>query len=142
MYDIMKKLFLLLVIATFSLLTMAQTNQIVWNNGQLLYGTPIETIDSLTYGEMNEIDTFHLILPRTIIKIVYDTVYVHDTIYTENVEDPNNPNNPSIVYPDGEIVTPNTIKPTMYYGGSFQYTIETNNIAYIHTYYISLNGDR
>ena len=103
MYDIMKKLFLLLAIATFSLLTMAQTNQIVWNNGQLLYGTPIETIDSLTYGEMNEIDTFHLILPRTIVKVVYDTVYVHDTIYTENVEDPNNPNNPSVVYPDGAI---------------------------------------
>ena len=78
MYDIMKKLFLLLAIATFSLLTMAQTNQIVWNNGQLLYGTPIETIDSLTYGEMNEIDTFHLILPRTIVKVVYDTVYVHE----------------------------------------------------------------
>ena len=133
MYDIMKKLFLLLAIATFSLLTMAQTNQIVWNNGQLLYGTPIETIDSLTYGEMNEIDTFHLILPRTIVKVVYDTVYVHDTIYTENVDDPNNPNNPSVVYPDGAIAGLFSIsadKQVCFSQGNLKYQVSTNTWSF------------
>jgi hypothetical protein len=59
---------------------------LVWANGQLIYGTPIESIDSLAYSEMEDIDTLHLFLPRLQIKNVHKTVYVHDTfyIYTKN----------------------------------------------------------
>ena len=79
----MKKLFFLLVCVAMSVLSMAQVNQLVWANGSLLYGTPIESIDSLTYDEMENVDTLHLLLPRTLIKVVHDTVYIHDTVYVE-----------------------------------------------------------
>ena len=79
----MKKLFFLLACVAMSVLTFGQDNQLVWANGHLLYGTPIESIDSLTYDEMQDIDTLHLLLPRTLIKVVHDTVYIHDTVYVE-----------------------------------------------------------
>ena len=79
----MKKLFLILACVAMSVLAMGQDNQLVWANGRLLYGTPIESIDSLTYDEMQDIDTLHLLLPRTLIKVVHDTVYIHDTVYVE-----------------------------------------------------------
>ena len=79
----MKKLFLLLALVAMSVLAMGQDNQLVWANGRLLYGTPIESIDSLTYDEMEDVDTLHLLLPRTLIKVVHDTVYIHDTVYVE-----------------------------------------------------------
>ena len=66
-----------------SVLSFGQDNQLVWANGHLLYGTPIESIDSLTYDEMEDVDTLHLLLPRTLIKVVHDTVYIHDTVYVE-----------------------------------------------------------
>ena len=79
----MKKLFFLLACVAMSVLSFGQDNQLVWANGRLLYGTPIESIDSLTYDEMEDIDTLHLLLPRTLIKVVHDTVYIHDTVYVE-----------------------------------------------------------
>ena len=79
----MKKLFFLLACVAMSVLAMGQDNQLVWANGRLLYGTPIESIDSLTYDEMENVDTLHLLLPRTLIKVVHDTVYIHDTVYVE-----------------------------------------------------------
>ena len=79
----MKKLFFLLACVAMSVLSFGQDNQLVWANGHLLYGTPIESIDSLTYDEMEDIDTLHLLLPRTLIKVVHDTVYIHDTVYVE-----------------------------------------------------------
>lgn len=79
----MKKIFYLLACVTMSLLSFGQDNQLVWVNGRLLYGTPIESIDSLTYDEMQDIDTLHLLLPYTLIKVVHDTVYIHDTVYVE-----------------------------------------------------------
>ncbi len=79
----MKKLFFLLACIAMSVLAMGQDNQLVWANGRLLYGTPIESIDSLTYDEMEDVDTLHLLLPRTLIKVVHDTVYIHDTVYVE-----------------------------------------------------------
>lgn len=79
----MKKLFLFMACVAMSVLAMSQDNQLVWANGRLLYGTPIESIDSLTYDEMQDIDTLHLLLPRTLIKVVHDTVYIHDTVYVE-----------------------------------------------------------
>ena len=67
----------------------AQTNQVVWLNGKVLYGHPITTIDSMTYdmNGMMEGDTLHLIMPRSTVYVVHDTivktntVYVRDTIY-------------------------------------------------------------
>ena len=79
----MKKLFFLLASVAMSVLSFGQDNQLVWANGHLLYGTPIESIDSLTYDEMQDIDTLHLLFPRTLIKVVHDTVYIHDTVYVE-----------------------------------------------------------
>ena len=87
----MKRVFIIFAMVIMSLVTMAQTHQLTWANGRLMYGTSIETIDSLTYGEMEEIDTLHLLLPRTLIKVVYDTVYIHDTVYVECPETPNVP---------------------------------------------------
>ncbi len=67
----------------------AQTNQVVWLNGKVLYAQPITTIDSMTY-DMNGIiegDTHHLIMPHSTMYVVHDTivktniVYVKDTIY-------------------------------------------------------------
>jgi hypothetical protein len=79
----MKKLFLILACVAMSVLAMGQDNQLVWANGRLLYGTPIESIDSLTYDEMEDVDTLHLLLPHTLVKVVHDTVYIHDTVYVE-----------------------------------------------------------
>ena len=79
----MKKLFFLLACIAMSVLAMGQDNQLVWANGRLLYGTPVESIDSLTYDEMEDVDTLHLLLPRTLVKVVHDTVYIHDTVYVE-----------------------------------------------------------
>jgi hypothetical protein len=88
----MKKLFFMLACVAMSVLAMGQNNQLVWANGRLLYGTPVESIDSLTYDEMEDIDTLHLLLPRTLIKVVHDTVVktevIHDTlIQTQVVHD-------------------------------------------------------
>ena len=88
----MKKFFLLLACVAMSVLSFGQDNQLVWANGRLLYGTPIESIDSLTFDEMEDVDTLHLLLPRTLIKVVHDTVVktevVHDTlIQTQVVHD-------------------------------------------------------
>ena len=79
----MKQLFFMFACVVMSVLAMGQVNQLVWANGRLLYGTPIESIDSLTYDDMEDVDTLHLLLPRTLIKVVHDTVYIHDTVYVE-----------------------------------------------------------
>ena len=78
----MKKLFTIIAVVAMSLVAMAQTNQLVWSNGRLIYGTSIETIDSLTFGGMEDVDTLQLLLPRmltiiqrdTITQIQYDTI--------------------------------------------------------------------
>ena len=79
----MKKFFLMFVGIAMSVLAMGQDNQLVWANGRLLYGTPVAGIDSMTYDEMEDVDTLHLLLPRTLVKVVHDTVYIHDTVYVE-----------------------------------------------------------
>ena len=96
----MKKLFAIIAVVAMSLVGMAQINQLVWSNGRLMYGTSIETIDSLTFGEMEEVDTLHLLLPRmltiikhdtivqierdTIVQIERDTIVKFDTVYINN----------------------------------------------------------
>ena len=77
----MKKLFFFVAFVAMSVVSVAQVNQLVWANGRLLYGTPVESMDSLTYDEMQDVDTLHLLLPRTLIQVVHDTVIIHDTVY-------------------------------------------------------------
>ena len=78
----MKKFFLSLAVFVMALCANAQTNQYFWYNGNLMMGNPIAQIDSVTFGEGEPTDTLHIMLPRTIIKTVHDTVYItiHDTI--------------------------------------------------------------
>lgn len=62
----MKKIFFLLAGIACSLLSYAQTNLVVWNNGRVQFAQPITSIDSLTFtGTIAESDTLHLILPRS-----------------------------------------------------------------------------
>ena len=79
----MKKFFLTLAVAAMTLFATAQTNQYFWYQGNLMMGNPIAQIDSVTFGENEPTDTLHILLPRTIIKEVHDTVEIvkHDTIY-------------------------------------------------------------
>ena len=78
----MKKFFLSLAVFVMALCANAQTNQYFWYNGNLMMGNPIAQIDSVTFGDGEPADTLHIMLPRTIIKTVHDTVYItiHDTI--------------------------------------------------------------
>ena len=82
----MKKLFLMAALLAATLCATAQQNQVIWQNGKVMYANPIPTVDSITFAaDIDSSDTLHLILPRTI--IVHDTVIkeviveVHDTIY-------------------------------------------------------------
>lgn len=78
----MKKIFLSLAVFVMALCANAQTNQYFWYQGNLMLGTQIAQIDSVTFGNSESVDTLHLLLPRTIIKTVHDTVYItiHDTV--------------------------------------------------------------
>ena len=89
-----KPLFLLAAVAC-SLLSHAQTNQVVWDNGRVQYAAPIVNIDSLTYlGTIPESDTLCFILPRSTERVVRDTITVtqtetivkHDTITVTQTE--------------------------------------------------------
>ena len=78
----MKKYFLSLAVFVMALCANAQTNQYFWYQGNLMMGNPIAQIDSVTFGEGEPADTLYILLPRTIIKTVRETVYVtiHDTV--------------------------------------------------------------
>ncbi len=82
----MKKILFMLAFVATSMLSLGQNNQLVWANGHVLYGTPIESIDSLTYSEMQDIDTLQLLIPRSLIQVVHDTIFVHDTIYINDCD--------------------------------------------------------
>ena len=85
----MKKFFLSLAVFAMALCANAQTNQYFWYQGNLMMGNPIAQIDSVTFGEGEPADTLHILLPRTIIKTVHDTVYVtiHDTVCPNDLPD-------------------------------------------------------
>ena len=83
----MKKIFLIFAVFVMAICANAQTNQYFWYQGNLMMGNPIAQIDSVTFGEGETVDTLHIMLPRTIIKTVFDTVYVtiHDTVCPNDV---------------------------------------------------------
>lgn len=74
----MKKLILSMAMVLSSLFAMSQMNQITWLNGHAVLGQPIEQIDSIKYGTMEDADQLVLWLPKSV--VVHDTVIVHDTI--------------------------------------------------------------
>lgn len=73
-------------------------NQLIWLNGRVMCANPISTVDSMTFANEVQMDTLHMLLPRTLINVVHDTViktdtivktnivYVKDTIYTNNCD--------------------------------------------------------
>ena len=83
----MRKTISILAMALSCAFAVAQTNQVVWLNGKVLYGHPITAIDSITYDMtgMLEGDTLSLILPRSTRYVVHDTVTVvkKDTVYID-----------------------------------------------------------
>ena len=83
----MKKVLFFLAMALTCAFATAQTNQVVWLNGKVLYGHPIASIDSMTYdmNGMMEGDTLYLIMPRSTMYVVHDTVTntIKDTVYID-----------------------------------------------------------
>lgn len=128
----MKKVFLLAALLVASMSMMAEEpqsamNQVVWHNGKVMYGSPIPTVDSITFAaEIESSDTLHLILPRTIIKEVHDTVIkeviveVHDTIY-KCPDEPADPNAPL-----AGVFSVAADKQVKFSKGNLQYTQSTN----------------
>lgn len=125
----MKKIFFFIAFVAMSMLSIAQNNQLVWLNGRLLYGTPIESIDSLTYDKIQDVDTLHLLLPHTLEKEVHDTVtivkydtietVVYDTVYITKYT----------CLPEGALPGKFSVSPTkkVYFSkGNLQYKASTN----------------
>ena len=80
----MKNALFLLTVVMCNLMSFAQSNQLVWNNGRMQYAAPIANIDSITFpGNVLASDTLQFILPRSQEKYIYDTITVekHDTVY-------------------------------------------------------------
>lgn len=81
----MKKIFLTLAVLVIALCANAQTNQMFWFNGQLMFGAAVAQTDSLVFSDdASALDTLHLLLPRTATIVRRDTIYVHDTVYVNN----------------------------------------------------------
>ena len=83
----MRKLFITLLLAAMCVFASAQTNQMFWFNGQLMFGAAIAQTDSVVFrDDASALDTLHLLLPRTATIVRHDTVYVHvhDTIHVNN----------------------------------------------------------
>jgi hypothetical protein len=90
----MKKILTFLFAVLFYYSSFAQSNQIVWLNGRFMYSTPIERIDSITFGEDLEADTLLLLMPRTSIQIIHDTIYINgDCSDNPNVDNDGNEEN-------------------------------------------------
>ena len=120
----MKKLFLSIAIFVMALCVNAQTNQYFWLNGNLMLGSQISSVDSITFGE-EETDSIMLFLPRTIIKTleIHDTirVTVHDTIRI-------NENTSSTQIPEGALSGEFSVSPTKkirFSKGNLQYQATT-----------------
>ena len=85
----MKKVIFLIVLIATGFSIKAQNNMFFWCNGNLMFGNLLSQSDSITFGDGNEMDTLHLLLPRsssiivrdTIIVTIHDTIYSHDTLF-------------------------------------------------------------
>ena len=59
------------------LTVVGQVNQVWWSKGRVLHVNPVAGIDSVTYGQFVDADTFLIVIDRASRRIVYDTVDVH-----------------------------------------------------------------
>jgi hypothetical protein len=74
----MKHRLLICVFIFFACLTvLGQVNQVWWSKGRVLHVNPVAEIDSVTYGQFINADTFLIVIDRASRRIVYDTVDVH-----------------------------------------------------------------
>ena len=96
MYIMYRRLLTYIFFIFACLSSLGQVNQVLWSNGKTLYANPVAGIDSITYGQMVNADTFLLILDRQSLLIINDTteqasanvvfsdtIYVTDTIYIQ-----------------------------------------------------------
>lgn len=117
----MNRVFLFLAIVLCGTFAMAQEtsyNQVVWLNGKVMYASPIPMIDSITFtAEAVEQDTLHLLLPRSIVRVVYDTVVVRDTVYIYKCNEGNDDVEAFFAVSDG--------KQVMFSKGNLQYRAST-----------------
>ena len=133
----MKKVFLLAALLVASMSMMAEEpqsamNQVVWHNGKVMYGSPIPTVDSITFAaEIEFSDTLHLILPRTIVRV--DTVIkeviveVHDTIIQNVYQCPEKPL--------AGVFSVSDSKQVRFSKGNLQYTQSTDTWAFAENQY-------
>lgn len=71
------------------LTVVGQVNQVWWSKGRVLHVNPVAGIDSVTFGQFVNADTFLIVIDRASRRIVYDTIdehvpgmVFHDTIHT------------------------------------------------------------
>lgn len=116
----MKKLFFFAALLAATICATAQQNQVVWQNGKVLFANPIATIDSLTFSNnAEELDTLYMLLPRTIVRV--DTVYIHDTVY----QCPPNPDAPL-----AGVFSVSATQQVKFSKGNLQYTQSTNTWSF------------
>ena len=86
----MKYLQLVCIFLLFACISLfGQVNQVWWSKGRVLHVNPVAGIDSVTFGQFVNADTFLIVIDRASRRIVYDTIDVHvpgmvfhDTIHT------------------------------------------------------------
>ena len=127
----MKKFYIMLAFLAATLFSTAQVNQLVWTNGRILYGSPVTTIDSLTYNALDDVDTLHLLLPKTLLTVIYDTVYIHDTIYvsvadSSVIPNPDTPEEPTTPYQGIGNFSVSSSKKVTFAPGNLQYHAVNN----------------
>lgn len=86
----MKHLLLIVYLFFFTCISLfGQVNQVWWSKGRVLHVNPVAGIDSVTFGQFVNADTFLIVIDRASRRIVYDTInehvpgmVFHDTIHT------------------------------------------------------------
>ena len=74
----MKHLLLIVYLFFFTCISLfGQVNQVWWSKGRVLHVNPVAGIDSVTFGQFVNADTFLIVIDRASRRIVYDTVDVH-----------------------------------------------------------------
>ena len=126
----MKKVFLSLAILVMAICANAQKNQYFWYQSNLMLGTEIAQIDSVTFGDDESTDTLHILLPRTIIKTVRETIEVtiHDTMYL----------NKYVCLPEGALPGEFSVSPTKkvrFSKGNLQYNRVSNTWIFAENQY-------
>ena len=74
----MKYLQLVCIFLLFACISLfGQVNQVWWSKGRVLHVNPVAGIDSVTFGQFVNADTFLIVIDRASRRIVYDTIDVH-----------------------------------------------------------------